>query len=274
MSGSVSLPPRRRVGLLGCGFIGAEVHRRIVADRSLGLDLAYVWNRTPERLEAAGVPAALRLESLDDARAGEADLVVEMCPPSITRTHGERLLARAHYLPLSVTALVDDALRERLVATAAGAGTTLAVPHGALMGLDSLHEWRHAWSEVTITFRKHPANIDWSESGQDPAAVGDRPTTVYDGPVRGIAPLFPRNVNTMVTCALATVGLDRCRAVLVADRSLQVAVAEVAARGSDGASLVMRKEQPMAGVSGTELVESQWASIVRAAGLQGPFAFV
>jgi predicted dinucleotide-utilizing enzyme len=142
------------------------------------------------------------------------------------------------------------------------------------MGLDSLHEWRHAWASVTITFRKHPASIDWSESGIDPASIGAGETVVHDGPVRGIAPRFPRNVNTMVTCALATVGLDRCRAVLVADRSLRVAVAEVRATGRDGSSLAMRKEQPMAGVSGTEMVESQWASIVRTAGLRGPFAFV
>lgn len=265
---------RRRVGLLGCGFVGAEVYRRIVADPALGLDVAFVWNRGAERLDALGVPAALRLSSLDDALARDAELVVEMCHPDVTRTHGERLLARADYLPLSVTALVDDALRERLVATAARTGTTLAVPHGALMGLDSLREGRAAWQEVSIEFRKQPASIDFADSGIDPARLGDGETVLYDGAVRGIAPLFPRNVNTMVTCALATVGLDRCQARLVADPARPVGTIRVRAVGRDGSRLEMAKEQPMAGVSGTEMVESQWASIVRAAGVRGPFAFV
>jgi aspartate dehydrogenase len=271
-------PGRRvRVGLLGCGFVGAEVVRRLAADPAHGLALAFAWNRTPERLAEAGVPPAARLASLDALHAADApaaDPVVEMCHPSVTRDHGERLLARGDYLPLSVTALVDDALRARLVAAARAAGTTLAVPHGALVGLDGLREWRHRWTEVTVEFRKHPASIDWSESGLDPATLGPGATVVYDGPVRGIAPLFPRNVNTMVTCALATVGLDRCRARLVADPSLAMAVADVQALGDDGARLSLRKEQPMAGVSGTEMVESQWGSILRAARAREPFAFV
>ena len=113
-----------------------------------------------------------------------------------------------------------------------------------------------------------------------PAAKVDRmldvvgETVLYDGPARGIATRFPRNVNTMITCALATVGLDRCRARMVAVPGLHVAIAEVLARGRDGSLLSMRKEQPAVGVSGTEMFESQFASIVRAAGLRESLAFV
>jgi predicted dinucleotide-utilizing enzyme len=141
------------------------------------------------------------------------------------------------------------------------------------MGLDSRHEWRNAWEEVTIAFHKPPRNIDFSASGLSPGPY-DAPTTLYDGPVRGIAALFPRNVNTMVTCALATIGLDRCRAVLVADPALHCAIADVQARGRDGSRLHLRKEQPALGVSGTEMVESQWASIRRMAGVREPLSFV
>ena len=62
------------------------------------------------------------------------------------------------------------------------------------------------------------------------------PTVLYDGPARGIARLFPRNINTMITCALATVGLDKCRAVplrapvIIAvgvDKSMEAKVLEI-----------------------------------------------
>jgi hypothetical protein len=48
------------------------------------------------------------------------------------------------------------------------------------------------------------------------AASVEPGSVIYDGPARGIAAKFPRNVNTMVTCAFATIGLDRCRARLIA----------------------------------------------------------
>ena len=228
-------------------------------------------NRSVDAL--ASVPPALRLGTLDEIAASGADLVVEMAHPSYTQRWGERILERADYLPLSVTALADDDLRERLVTVARRSGTSLAIPHGALMGLDSLREWRHAWEEVTITFYKHPSNIDFSESGMAPPPL-DADTVLYDGPARGIAAKFPRNVNTMITCALATIGLDRCRARLVSCPALRVAVAEVEARGRDGSLLKMRKEQPAIGVSGTEMFESQFASIVRAAGCRETLSFV
>jgi predicted dinucleotide-utilizing enzyme len=262
---------RRRIGLIGFGYIGREMWRRIATGADADLEIAFVHNRSLEAL--AAVPPAQRLADLADFARHQPDLVVEMAHPSTTQQWGERILQVADYLPLSVTALADDALRGRLQAQAQAAGTVLGVPHGALMGLDSLHEWRHAWEEVTIAFHKHPANIDFSASGL-PAGPYEHATTLYDGPVRGIAARFPRNVNTMVTCALATIGLDRCRAVLVTDPALRCAIADVQARGRDGSLLHLRKEQPAQGVSGTEMIESQWASLRRMAGTREPLAFV
>ncbi len=164
----------------------------------------------------------------------------------------------------SVTALADDALHERLLSAAQNNRRHLFVPHGALVGANALVEQRDNWAEVTITFRKHPDNIDFAESGVDPASI-DGETVLHDGSVRDVAARFPRNVNAMVTCALASLGLDRTRAVFVADPSLDHAVAQVEARGRDGAHLLTLKEQPAVGVSGTEMQAAILRSVTAAA---------
>jgi len=253
---------RLRIGIAGYGFIGQHLCRTIADNEDWGLELAFVWNRNPDKLSA--LPRHLVLDDLAQATGRMPDLVVECAHPDVTVQHGEGFLRVADYLPLSVNALADDALKACLERTARAHGRRLFIPHGALIGLDNLVEVRDMWEEVSITFRKHPANIDFSESGMNPADIR-RATVLYDGSVRGISHLFPRNVNTMTTCALATVGLDRCRAVLIADPSLNVAIAQVCARGKDGSIHESRKVQPVAGVSGTEMLAAQIGSVLRAA---------
>lgn len=262
---------KTRIGLIGFGFIGAQVFRRLRDQPQLAIEVAFVHNRDRARL--AEVPSAMILDDLTGMPERSCDLVVEMAHPDYTRRFGEAILAHADYLPLSVTALADQALFDRLTKQANQSGKRLLIPHGALMGTDNLVESRHAWSEVEITFYKNPANIDFSESGYDPTQIKGE-TVVYDGPARAIAALYPRNVNTMVTCALATIGLDRCRARLIAVPAARVAMIEVRATGHDGSLLHMRKEQPMSGVSGTEMFDSQFGSIMRAAGVRQSPGFV
>ena len=258
---------KTRIGVAGYGYIGKHLCDAIIANPEWNLELAFVWNRDKERL--GRLPATTRLDDLGQAGDRDADLIVECAHPDVSLRYGEAFLAQADYLPLSVNALADRETEERLLAAAERSGHRLLIPHGALIGVDNLVEVRETWKSVTITFRKHPDNIDFADSGIDPLSINSE-TTLYDGPVRGIARLFPRNVNTMTTCALATTGLDECRGVLIADPSLSVAVAEVTAEGADGSLHHSRKVQPVVGVSGTEMLAAQISSVRRAAGVVLP----
>ncbi len=252
-----------RIGLVGFGFIGAGLHRAISAGECPGLEVAFVWNRSAEKL--AGLSKNFLLGNLSKFAETQPDLIVESAHPDITRDFGEMFLRECDYMPFSVTALADDALRARLTTTAENSGHQLIIPQGALVGTDALLAWRHMWRDVTITFRKHPNNIDLSVVNRRAEDITGE-TIVFDGPVRDIAPLFPRNVNTMVTCALATVGIDRCRGRMIADPALDHAVAEVEAWGRDGSYLTTVKRQPMVGVSGTEMFASALRSVLKATG--------
>jgi aspartate dehydrogenase len=119
------------------------------------------------------------------------------------------------------------------------------------------------WEEVRITMRKPPRTLDFSAAPhlrQDPFAAA---TVLYDGPTRGICPLFPRNVNSHAAVALGGLGFDRTRSVLVADPALEVSVIEIEARGQ-GVEIQVRRANPMKGVSGILTLVSALASICRA----------
>ena len=254
-----------RIGLIGFGFIGAELYRRIAAD-SASAEVVFVHNRTPDRL--AAIPPDMVLDDLADAARFAPELIVEAAAPDVTRRHGEAFLAFADYMPLSLTALADDVLRDRLEGAAARSERSLLIAHGALVGMDSLIEWQGMWDEVTITFRKPPASLGLG------AGQGAGEELLFDGSVRDAARRYPHNVNAMVACALATTGLDRCRARLIADPAIDHLELAVEASGRDGSRLSIRRCQPAMGVSGSEMAAAAYRSVMRAGGISEPMAFV
>lgn len=252
-----------RVGVIGYGFIGQEIVARLRADPKR-FALAFVHARRRE--QAADIPDTDFLDDLTGADLRGADLVVETAHPVITQRHGAHLLRHCDYLPLSTSALTDDVLRETLISTAKEHGTRLLLGAGALIGGEEMVKRSVPWARARITFRKNPKNIDFSDVDIDPASITEA-TTIFDGSVREIARRYPRNVNTMVTAALLSTGVDACEGALVADPALDCAIAEVEAWGEDGSYIRTEKRQPAKGVSGTEMVDSVWASICRGFGV-------
>ena len=68
--------------------------------------------------------------------------------------------------------------------------------------MDALLENRDVWESVDVVMKKPPHNVDCANAGVDPDSITEE-TCLYDGPTRGICPLFPRNVNTHASIAYA-----------------------------------------------------------------------
>lgn len=171
-------------------------------------------------------------------------MIVEVAHPNISKSHGARFLARANYMIGSPTALADRELEASLREEAARAtGFGLYVPVGALWGAQDIRKMadRGTLKGLTVTMKKAPHHMKLdppldAKVAEAEAFQGE--TVIFTGSVRDLCPLAPNNVNTMAAAAIAghTLGLDKTRAVLVADPRLEkhVIVVEVEGPGEEG----------------------------------------
>ena len=252
---------RARIGIIGYGYIGSYVYEQITTRPELGLEVAFVNDSDPERV--AGLPPEVVLDDLGGFAEREADLVAELAHPAVTQEYGAAILGVTDYMPLSMTAFADAELEQTMRAAAAKHGTCIFIPHGSVVGLEDLREGADVWDEVSMVMKKPPKNLDFA---RHPTLTADQitsETVVYDGPTRGVCPLFPRNVNSHATLAMGTLGFDRTRSVLVADPALDVSILQIEARGQ-GVGLKIVRSNPMKGVTGVFTLTSVLSSVGRA----------
>jgi aspartate dehydrogenase len=248
-----------RIGIVGHGFIGRSLNQ---AFQESAIEVARVYDSLESNLRDLPQAVATSSAAAFVGSLAGLDLVVEVAHPDVSQQIGVQILSKTNYMPCSVVALADDGLRDRLLAAARQAGTRLYLPHGAVVGMDNLLENRN-WKTATITFRKPPASIDVTAA----EALGDE-SVLFEGSAREIAARFPRSVNAMVACALATVGLDATTTRMVADRRCgDVLRGEFQFVGTNGSSLTIIKEEPGVGVSGVGMVNSIMGSVLRALNL-------
>ncbi len=146
------------------------------------------------------------------------------------------LEAGADLVVTSVGAFADDALLERVTATARATGRRVILPSAGIGALDMLAGAAvGGLDRVIITVRKAPAA--WTgtpaEALCDLDALGTA-TTLYEGAVREGARLYPANVNVPAVVALAGLGLDRTTTRIIADPAVEAHVIEVEADGAFG----------------------------------------
>jgi len=180
----------RRLGLIGCGRIGAPVLAAGQAGQLPGWEVCSVLVR---RADARREP----LFTTEPAAflATRPELVVEVAGPLALASMGEQVLRCADLWTTSGAALADEALLRRLEATGRGSGHRLRILPGAFAGLDGVAAAAAApGSTLHLRIEMLPG----------PAPAEQR----FSGSVREAAQRFPNAVNVAVAAALAGPGLD------------------------------------------------------------------
>jgi len=214
----------RSVAFIGAGTIAREVARRIDAGEVPGTTVHGFLVRSP----GTAVPGPV----LDPAALLGAGVVVEAAGHEALREHGEAVLARGTPLVcLSVGALADSELRRRLLCAAQASGARLLVASGAVGGLDLLRAAAEAGLDEVVVEQRKPAK---ALLDADEAAALAEPLVVFDGPVAEVVARFPKTTNVAAAVALAGIGFDDTRALVVADPALDANQVRVSARGAFG----------------------------------------
>lgn len=197
----------QRVGIIGAGVIGRAIFDAITAKNLAWVDYVLVDERFVPPAGAECLRACLTTD-VGRALAAPTDLVIEAAHPDVVVRFGARLLAKGDLCAFSSSALADASVEAAVMRATEAAGTRLLVPHGAVLALDGLSDGREAIDRVIVTTTKNGTSL-----GADPCAGG----TLFEGSTREACARFPRNVNVHAAIALAGIGFDRTRSVVVAD---------------------------------------------------------
>jgi aspartate dehydrogenase len=226
-----------RVGLVGCGTIGARValalqrnyrrHARLVALHDIipaqALALA---RRLHPRPRLVSLPELIRTSDvvIEAASAGAAGEVV-------TRA----LRANRIVFVMSVGGLLRNSSWKRAVPRSSG---KVYIPSGALAGLDGVKAMavgrlRRIW----LTTRKPPRALASAPYVRRRGLRLDRltrPTLLFEGSPRAVVSAFPQNTNVAAALALAAGGSARTTIRVIADPAIRMNTHELDILGDSG----------------------------------------
>lgn len=212
----------RRVGVIGFGAIGRSLALQLGAASDRSSTLAGVCVRAAQMDEARSrLPAGTMIcERLDDLLESKPDVIIEAAGQRAVAECADAVLgAGLEFLVLSIGALADAGLRGRIEHLARLHGGAVAVPAGALAGFDGLRSLRHAGlSSVSYTSTKPPSA--WKNTpAEKEFALGEltEATVLFRGNAAQAALAYPKNANLAAAVALAGIGFDETRVVLLAD---------------------------------------------------------
>ena len=212
-----------RLGLIGYGTIARTLAGCL--GPASGIEAVTVLVR-PGR--AAEVPASFAdgaipvaaVATVEALLAAAPDFVVECAGHSAVEAFVPPLLrAGLDVVVVSIGALADEALAERLRDAAVAGRSRMILPAGAVGGIDILSALG-AGGDMQVRYTGTKPPKAWAgtpaEAVVDLAAL-DRPAVIFEGTAREAATAYPKNANVAATLALAGAGFEATRVVLVAD---------------------------------------------------------
>ncbi|MBP7567822.1 MAG: aspartate dehydrogenase [Burkholderiaceae bacterium] len=234
-----------KVTMIGFGAIGRSVFERMAPNASVRITHVVVPETALADVQAQLGDSAQAVTAVPAEGVG---LVIECAGHGALVEHVVPALERGiEAAVLSIGALSDPGLPERLEEAAKKGGTQVHLLSGAIGGVDAIAAARLAGlDEVTYTGRKPPTG--WRGSPAEQVADLDNlkePVVILEASAREAARLYPKNANVAATVSLAGLGLDATRARLIADPGVTENIHEIDVRGAFGEMRITMRGKPL-----------------------------
>ena len=227
---------RLKVGLIGCGNIGADIcialqKGAIPAEITALTDIEDSRAKVLQRSFQLNADVCSVTEN-----AEKVDYLVECSTATAVEDVAEAAIrAHTNCLIMSVGGLMAN---PTLFDRARDSGIELHLPSGALSGLDGIRAAMEAGLHtVELTTRKPPKGLEGApyliEQGIDVNGLDD-PLTVFEGTAREAVKAFPQNVNVAAALSFAGIGPDETKVRVIADPRATLNSHEVVAEGAFG----------------------------------------
>jgi len=203
----------KRIGSVGCGTIGSELAKRIVADFSDAARLVAVCDvdeKAARKLLAE--PGCEASACGIDELIGKCDLVIEAASGKVSADIALKCLkSDRDVLIMSVGGLLDRC--GEIMEAAQKSSGKLTVPSGALSGLDAVKAAAAARIDsARITTRKPPRGLAGApyivENEIDLDSIEDE-RVIFEGTTLEAVRGFPKNINVAAALSLAGIGPEK-----------------------------------------------------------------
>lgn len=212
----------RRIGLIGYGAI-AKVVTDVVLQHSHNTKIAAVLVR-PGTAEISGIPTGCQVvDTVEDLVALAPDGIYECAGHEAVRQYGPDILAAGISLSIvSVGVLADQELRNTLMKNAAQTGARISIVAGAIAGVEALSAARYSGLKSVEHKVVKPPQAWKGTPGEQllKDSNASEPVVLYDGTAEEAVKRYPKNANVIATIALAGLGFQDTRAIIVADPSV------------------------------------------------------
>ncbi|MEM2849165.1 MAG: aspartate dehydrogenase [Candidatus Bathyarchaeia archaeon] len=238
--------------MIGCGAIGSYLAKALDSGVLDGLELKIVYDRDVEKAWklANSLECKPRIASnISEVLEGDVELVVEAASQDAVREYGLSIIeAGKNLMVMSVGALADLELYEKLRDAASRRKVEVLIPSGALAGLDAVKAAGLAKiNSVTLTSRKPPKvfvdNPYVKSKGVDLNRLTE-PVVLYEGPALEACKLFPSSINVAATLSLASIGPGKVKVKIIADPRVSGNIHEVVVEGEFGKLCCITENRP------------------------------
>ncbi|MBS7614957.1 aspartate dehydrogenase [Candidatus Bathyarchaeota archaeon] len=242
------------VGLIGCGAIGTTLAYAIDRGQAGSANLVMIYDLITEKSNILCKKLVCKpkvAESFEELIAcKDVDIVVEAASQEAVRTYALRVLrAGKDLMIMSVGALVDSELAEKIGRCAKENNRKIYIPSGAIAGLDAVKAATIGKVEsVTLTTRKPPKGLKdapYVKEKKINLEKLENATLIYEGSASEACKLFPANVNVAAALGLAGIGVKKTIVRIIADPSTKRNIHEVMVKGEFGELKVHMENVPL-----------------------------